>query len=74
MWNHEGCDEGNHPRKTDDASVYETGEGPGCSARVELRKELGLSWGTVVRVADQLEYGKESVGCWLPRLRSMRGM
>jgi transposase len=31
----------------------------------ELRKELGTSQGTVVRVADQLGYGTESVRRWV---------
>lgn len=31
----------------------------------ELRKELGTSQGTVVRVADQLGYGPESVRRWV---------
>ena len=31
----------------------------------ELRKELGTSQGTVVRIADQLGYGSESVRRWV---------
>jgi transposase len=31
----------------------------------ELRKELGATQGTVVRVADQLGYGTESVRRWV---------
>jgi transposase len=31
----------------------------------QLRKELGTSQGTVVRVADQLGYGAESVRRWV---------
>jgi transposase-like protein len=31
----------------------------------ELRKELGTSQGTVIRVADQLGYGTESVRRWV---------
>jgi transposase-like protein len=31
----------------------------------ELRKELGTSQGTVVRIADQLGYGTESVRRWV---------
>jgi transposase len=31
----------------------------------ELRKELGMSQGTVVRIADQLGYGTESVRRWV---------
>ena len=31
----------------------------------ELRKELGTTQGTVVRVADQLGYGTESVRRWV---------
>jgi transposase len=31
----------------------------------QLRKELGTSQGTVIRVADQLGYGAESVRRWV---------
>lgn len=31
----------------------------------ELRKELGVKQGTVVRIADQLGYGTESVRRWV---------
>jgi len=33
----------------------------------QLRKELGTSQGTVIRVADQLGYGAESVRRWVSR-------
>ena len=33
----------------------------------ELRKELGTSQGTVVRIADQLGYGTESLRRWVAR-------
>jgi hypothetical protein len=40
----------------------------------ELRKALGTAQGAVVRVADQLGYGTESLPRGLPRLWVMLGM
>jgi transposase len=40
----------------------------------EICNVLGTSQGTVVRIADQLGYGTESLRRGLPRLRSMPGM
>jgi hypothetical protein len=78
VWKDESHDNRNHTRKTDDSSVYETGEGSRCSSRVRLRKEVATprhrAQGTLVGVAEQLALGAESVRRWLPRLRPMLGM
>ena len=55
----------NHTRKTDDSSVYETGEGSGCSSRVRALTKLGTTQGTLVVVADQLRYATESLLRWV---------
>jgi hypothetical protein len=74
VWRDESHDKGNHTRKTDDSSGYETGEGLGCSSRVRTLTKLGTKQGTLAVVADQLGYGTEPVRRWLPRLKPMLGM
>ena len=61
MWNDESHDKGNHPWKTDDASVSQQEKDQVVRLVLEICKALGTSQGTVIRIPDQSRYGTESL-------------
>ena len=65
MWNGDSHDNGNHARKTDDASVSKQEKNQAVRPVFELPKELETTQGTVVRIADQFAYGRESRYRWV---------
>lgn len=65
VWKDESYGKRDHVGKADDTAVYERGEERAVRLVFQLREELGESQGTVVRIADQLGYGTESVRRWV---------
>ena len=65
MWEDESHDNRDHARKAEDASVCKQEKDQAVRLVFELRKALGTSQCTVIRIADQFGYGTESLRRWV---------